>query len=357
MRIVVTGASGNVGTSLVEALVDDDDVREVVGIARRLPTWTPAKVTWITADVATDPLERHLEGADAVVHLAWLFQPTHDPLTTWTSNVLGSQRVFDAVAATGVPVLVHASSVGAYTPRLAGGGGPEDRDEPVDETWSTHALPTAAYGREKSYVERLLDIFEREHPAVRVVRMRPAFIFKREASTSQRRIFLGPFVPHALLRPEALRVVPDIPGLRFQALHSDDAAQAYRLAIKRDVRGAFNIAAGPVLDCERLADLFAARLVSMPALPLRLGMAAAWHLRLLPASPHLFDLVLSLPLLDCGRAARELGWEPRLTAVDALRSFFTGIERHDDLATPPLAAASSGPLRVAEIASGVGGRP
>lgn len=167
VRVVVTGASGNVGTSVLEVLQDDPQIPSVVGLCRRAPAeWRPSKVEWVAADVADDPLEPVFDGADAVVNLAWLFQPTHDELVTWRNNVLGGIRVFDAVAATGVPALVHASSVGAYAP------GPDD--VAVDESWPTHALPTAAYGREKSYLERHLDAYEHRHPSVRVVRSGPA---------------------------------------------------------------------------------------------------------------------------------------------------------------------------------------
>jgi len=75
MRVVIVGATGNVGTSLVQALVAEDRVTSIVGLARRLPVWRPAKTEWAAVDIATEDLAPHLRGADAVVHLAWLFQP------------------------------------------------------------------------------------------------------------------------------------------------------------------------------------------------------------------------------------------------------------------------------------------
>ncbi|MFE9097589.1 SDR family oxidoreductase [Streptomyces sp. NPDC007264] len=329
-EIVVTGATGNVGTSLVRVLADDPDVRGVRGLARRIPDLGPAGVEWSEADLASEEtdLVREFRGADAVVHLAWAFQPTHDPVTTWRTNVLGSLRVFEAVAAAKVPTLVHASSVGAYSP------GPKDRA--VDETWPTHGWPDAAYTREKAYLERVLDVFEHEHPGVRVVRMRPAFLFKRESASEQRRIFAGRFLPGPLVRPELLRFLPDIPGLRVQALHTDDAAEAYRLAVRGEARGAFNLAAEPPLDAAVLGDLLGARPVRLPRTAARSAIAAAWGLRLLPASPHLFDAVLRLPLMDCTRAHTELGWRPEHTAVEALEEFLHGVREGAGAATAPL---------------------
>ena len=348
MRVVVVGATGNVGTSVVEVLSADEQVVTIVGIARRLPDWQPPKTTWIQADVSQDDLEPHFRGADAVVHLAWLFQPTHDELVTWRNNVLGSIRVFDAAARAGVKAVVYASSVGAYSP------GPKDRG--VDESWPTHALPAAAYGREKSYLERVLDIFERDHPEVRVVRLRPAFIFKRESASEQRRLFAGPLLPTTLIRSSLLPIVPDLPGLRLQALHTLDAAHAYRLAVLRPVRGAFNLAADPVLDPATLGELLDARPLKLPLAPIRAAVAAAWKLHLLPASPGLVDLALSLPIMDTARARTELGWNPTRTSLEAIREFLEGLREGSGMDTPPLEPRAGGKLRQKEVATGVGQR-
>ncbi|MFE2353767.1 SDR family oxidoreductase [Streptomyces parvulus] len=330
-RIVVTGATGNVGTSVVKLLSEDPEVGSVLGLARRIPGWTPERTEWAAVDLASDraDLGAHFAGADAVVHLAWAFQPTHDPATTWRTNVLGSIRVFEAVAAAGVPALVHASSVGAYSP------GPKDRA--VDESWPTHGWPDAAYCREKAYLERTLDIFERDHPGIRVVRMRPAFLFKRESASEQRRIFGGRFLPGPAARPGALPFLPDIPGLRVQALHTDDAAHAYRLAVRsEDARGPYNLAAEPVVDAEVLAEMFGARPVRLPRTAARSAIAAAWGLRLLPASPHLFDAVLRLPLMDCTRARVELGWRATRSATEVLEEFLGGLREGAGADTAPM---------------------
>ncbi|MFE6336105.1 SDR family oxidoreductase [Streptomyces sp. NPDC057798] len=329
-RIVVTGATGNVGTSVVRLLSEDPEVGSVLGLARRVPEWSPPKTEWAAVDLASaqTDLVKVFDGATAVVHLAWAFQPTHDPAVTWRTNVLGSIRVFEAVAEAKVPTLVHASSVGAYSPG--------SKDHPVDESWPTHGWPDAAYCREKAYLERTLDAFERTHPGVRVVRMRPAFLFKRQSASEQRRIFGGRFLPGPLARPELLPFLPDIPGLRVQALHTDDAAEAYRLAIGSDVRGAFNLAADPPVDAKLLSEMFHARPVRLPRTAARSAVAAAWGLHLLPASPHLFDAVLRLPLMDSTRARTELRWSPRHTATEVLEEFLDGLRRGEGADTAPL---------------------
>lgn len=348
MRVVVTGATGNVGTALIEQLGRDPEVAEIVGVVRRPPGWQPPKTRWVAADLAHSDLGAILHGADAVVHLAWIFQPTHDPLRTWRANVLGSLRLFEAVGDAAVGTLVHASSVGAYSP------GP--REGRVDETWPTHALPTAAYGREKSYLERALDAFELRHPRTRVVRLRPGFVFKRTSASEQRRLFAGPLLPGRLVRSSLLPVVPDLPGLELQTLHSTDAADAFRLALVNDVRGAFNLAAEPPVDAHRLAELFDARVVRVPSGVARAAVSGLWRMHAVPASPTLLDLALSLPTMDTRRAHDELGWRPRVGATEALGEFVEGLQEAAGASTPPLAPRAGGRLRWRELATGVGAR-
>ncbi|MGI5169015.1 NAD-dependent epimerase/dehydratase family protein [Spirillospora sp. CA-253888] len=349
MRVVVVGATGNVGTSTVQALAADPQITSILGLARRRTDLEIDKTEWARADVTRDDLAALFRGADAVVHLAWLFQPTRTPSVTWRNNVLGSARVFRAVADAGVPALVYSSSVGAYSPSV--------KDRRRDESWPTHGWPEAAYSREKAYVERLLDGLEAEHPELRAVRLRPGFIFKREASTAQRRLFAGPFLPGSLVRPGLIPVVPDVPGLAFQALHSSDAGNAFRLAVTGEARGPFNIAAEPVIDTAELAGLLEARRVPVPAAGARAALAAAWRLGLVPASPYLFDLVLRAPIMSTARARGELGWMPEYSGPAAVREFLEGLRRGDGMGTPPLARETGGPLRLRELVTGVGRRP
>jgi nucleoside-diphosphate-sugar epimerase len=349
MRVVVTGATGNVGTSVVEALARDPVVDSILGIARRRPSLALPKTMWQTADVVDDPLDPHLRGADAVVHLAWLIQPSRDEGATRAVNVEGTRRVFDAVARAGVPALVYASSVGAYAP------GPKDRA--VGEDWPTTGIASSFYARHKAQVERLLDRFEAEQPKVRVARLRPGLIFKRGAASGIRRLFAGPLLPSPLVRRGLIPLVPRHPRLRFQAVHSLDVGEAYRLAAVSDARGAFNIAAQPVLDGEELARLLGARTVPVPAGALRGVADVTWRLRIQPTSPGWVDMALAVPLLDTTRARTELGWEPQRSAGDAFLELFDGLREGAGMDTPPLAQDIGGPVRIRELVTGVGGRP
>ncbi len=342
MRIVVVGATGNVGTSVLDALARDDAVESILGLARRRPTAAYAKTEFAAADVTRDDLVPHFRGADCVIHLAWLIQPSRDERTLRETNVDGSARVLEAVAAAGVPALVAASSIGVYSP------GPKVR---VDESWQREGVRTSWYSRHKVEQERLLDVFEAERD-VRVVRLRPGLIMKRESAEEVRRLFTGPFLPSPLVKPGRLPLFPHVPGAIVQVVHSRDVGEAYRLAATRDVRGAFNVAAEPELDGKRVAEAIGARAVTIPAGIARALAAASWHARLQPTSPDWLDLALGVPLLDCTRAREELGWAPTRDGIATVRELLLGLAERAGGRTPPLRAGD----RLAEIAAGIGGK-
>jgi UDP-glucose 4-epimerase len=348
MRVVIVGATGNVGTSLLEALRDEAGVDEIVAVARRAPRHDYPRTTFVEADIVDAQLVPIFAGADVVVHLAWLIQPGRDESVTHAVNVTGSERVFAAAVEAKVPAIVYASSIGAYSP------GPKDR--PVDESWPTDGISTSFYSRHKVAVERLLDRLEREQPGVRVVRLRPGLIFKREAATEIRRLFAGPFVPRSLVRPGLIPIFPDTKRLRVQAVHSLDVGQAYRLAVVGDVRGAFNVAAEPPLGPPEFASVLRARTVPIPARALRAGAAATYALRLQPTEPGWVDMGLGVPLMDCTRARTELGWTAKWSATDTLADLIAGMHSGTDFDTPPLARATTAPARIREFLTGIGGR-
>ena len=334
MRIVITGATGNVGTALVRRLAESGE-HTLVGLARRLPEHpdpdaAPAGVTYSSVDLTQDEsvpdLERELRGADAVVHLAWGFQPSHDLDYLRELGVGGTRRVIRAVAATGVPPLVHMSSVGAYSPKLD--------DEPVDESWPTGGVPTSRYSRHKAAAERLLDRFEAEGPDTVVTRMRPGIIGQRSAGSALLRYGVPALVP-----AWALDLVPVLPmdrRLVVPMVHADDVADAFERVLLGRVGGAFNLAADPPVTTQLIAEALGARPVHVPSAVIRTVMDLAWRAHLQQVDTGWLDMGFALPLLDSSRAAKELGWTPHKDAVSVLREVLEGMRDTDAAGTPVL---------------------
>jgi UDP-glucose 4-epimerase len=319
MRIAITGASGNIGSALLRRLGGGDD--ELVGLARRVPELGPGgdQVRWVPADLTEDAVARTLEaafdGADAVVHLAWGFQPSHDPDYLTELGIGGTRRVLSAVAATGVPHLVHMSSIGAYSPK--------HDDAPVDESWPTGGVRTSRYSVHKAAAERLLDDYERTGHDTLVTRIRPGIVGQRSAGSALLRYGVPAIVPAAVL--DAIPVLPLDRRLMIPMVHADDVADAIERVLRRRVGGAFNLAAQPPITTARIAKALGARPVHVPAPVVRAAMSAAWHARLQQVDTGWLDMAFALPMLDCSRAMRELAWSPAVEATTVLDEVLAGM--------------------------------
>ncbi|WP_432841981.1 NAD-dependent epimerase/dehydratase family protein [Dactylosporangium sp. CA-092794] len=345
MRIVVVGATGNVGTALLRRLRAGGD-HHIAGVARRLPEGPEySGVQWHSCDIgaadAPETLTGVFRGADAVVHLAWQIQPSHDRAALRRTNVNGSRAVIDAAVAAGVGALVAASSVGVYA------RGPKDRL--AGEDWPATGVSGSTYSRDKVALEGMLDAVEGR---LRVVRLRPGLTFQRDAGTEIARYFLGPLAPVGLLRFGRLPLIPDNPRLRLQAVHADDVADAYARAITSEVRGPFNIAAEPILTPKLAAELFHGRTVSVPPGVLRAGARATWRLRLQPVDPGWVRLALAAPLMATTRATMELGWRPAVDATEALRELAGGMAARAHTGSPPLSDNPRSPGRLGALLRG-----
>jgi nucleoside-diphosphate-sugar epimerase len=314
MRVVVTGASGNVGTALLRRLAADG--HEAVGISRRHPPDEPpfAGVPWHQIDLgarsAPAALTEAMRGADAVVHLAWMIQPCHDREALRRANQDGSRAVLAAVRASGVGHLVHMSSVGAYSPAEQG--------MCVDESWPCDGIPTSYYSVDKAAVEHLLDTVAPDE--FTLSRVRPTLILQPGAASEIARYFLGPLLPMTAVRPAVMRLMPWPKVLCVQFVHADDVADAVVRILLDRMPGAFNVAADPVIDRVAYRKIFGGVGPSVPCRVLGIGADITWRLRLQPTAKGWVDMGTRSPLMDTTRL-RALGWQPRHSGSETLRGF------------------------------------
>jgi len=333
VRIVITGASGNIGTALLRRLAQRPAGDQVVGICRRPPAGDPPYdgVEWVSIDLADvdayGQLLPVLRGADAVVHLAWGFQPSRDVDYLKRLDVGGSTALIEAARAAGVRHFVHMSSLGAYAPRTD--------DAPVDETWPIEGIDTLAYSQHKVAVERALDQHERAHPdGMRIARLRPGLVMQRQAASALLRYTLPAIVPARLLHH--VPVLPLDRSLTFPCVHSDDVADAVVRVLEQEAVGAFNLAAEPPITRDDIALALGARGVHLDRRLLRAAVALSWRTRVQSLDPGWIDLAFAVPLLDAGRARRELGWRPQVDARDALAETVHGMAEAASAPSPAL---------------------
>jgi UDP-glucose 4-epimerase len=331
MRVVITGASGNVGTALLRILPAEHDV---VGVVRRPPAPQDVyqRADWCALDLTGQgglaDLRRVFEGAEVVVHLAWGFQPTRDTRYLTQLGVGGTAAVLQASHASGVGQLVHMSSVGTY-----GSGSYGKR---VDETWPTTGIESSPYSRDKSAAETLLDEYEQRlgSAAIPVARMRPGFILQRAAASGLMRYGLPEYIPMQLV--PLLPLLPLDRRLCIPLVHADDVAEAISQVIERRAAGPFNLAAEPPIGRDDVAAVLGARSVHIPSGLLGTLVDLSWRARLQHIDRGWIDLAFTVPLLDCSRARTDLGWTPKWTSTEALADLLEGVAQQTYTESAPL---------------------
>jgi nucleoside-diphosphate-sugar epimerase len=339
LRVVVVGASGNIGTALLRRIGEGPETIEPVGVSRRFPASSPPYdgIEWHAIDIrsptAAPELAAAFRGADAVVHLGWALQPNHDDRALWSTNVRGTREVLEAAAAAGVGHVLYASSVGAYSPG--------SKARRVAEDWPTGGLPSSHYARHKAINERYLDAFEARHPDIVVTRFRPGLVFQRDSASEIARLFVGPVLPTRLLGRIRLPVLPLPSRLVSQIVHADDVADAFHRAIVRRAGGAFNLAAEPPVTPPLLAAHLGARWVPIRRAVVRSLVWATWMMRLQRSDPGWLDIATSVPIMSTRRARELLGWAPTRSSPAVLREFLDALADGDGVeASPPLHPAA-----------------
>lgn len=309
-KIALTGISGYLGRVLLPLLEQDDTIERVVGIdSRPLPVRPSEKVQFYLKNVRDPALEELLQGAEVLVHLAFVLMrlPGVRPEEIEKQNVEDARAVFEAAARQGVRNIIFTSSVVAY------GLHP---DNPVPLTEESPLCPNEGlyYGRAKAAIERYLDGFEKEHPAIVVTRLRPCTVVGPRADPAQMA---------SLVNPTSILVRGANP--LYQLLHEDDVAQALYLAIRKDLPGAYNVAGDAPLTLRELAELRNGRVMTLPYFVVRALMGALWRMGRSPFAPEWTDL-LRYPLIVSNEKLKRAGWVPRYTTAEALQMLLVARE-------------------------------
>ncbi len=145
MKVLVTGASGFLGTYLIEELVSRGYVvRGMVRDLRKADYLRSLGVEVAYGDlIKHDTLPQAVKGVDAIIHLAAYYTFTGSKKMYWLVNVEGTRALAQAALKSGVRRFIYCSSTEAIGPV---------KDPPGDE--NTPPNPQFEYGRSKLLAEQ-----------------------------------------------------------------------------------------------------------------------------------------------------------------------------------------------------------
>lgn len=301
MQAVVVGASGFIGSHLVDALLAEG--YRVRALARHLPGLISAPAQRHPAlslhplDMADRlGLEQALTNADVVVHLASGSLPqssNRNPHADVGVNLIGALNLLEAARSAAVPRLVVVSSGGTVygVPQQV----PIPEDHPTD--------PICSYGITKLAVEKYVALYRQLYGLDGLV-LRVANPYgerqRLEASQGVVPVFLG-----KALRAEPLEIWGDGSTVR-DFLHISDVVAALVLACRyQGPERLFNVGSGSGLSLKQLVQLLECELDR----PLEVRYREA----------RSFDVPTNVLCID--RARRCLGWTPQVSVAQGLQRF------------------------------------
>ena len=327
LTVAVTGPTGEVGRSLLAALERSDQVKRVLGMARR--PFDPDAYGWNKVEYRRgDVLDRStvdelVADADVVVHLAWII--FGDREETRTINLEGSRNVFEATVKSGARRLVYTSSIAAY-------GFHEDNPELLTEDLAPRGTEEFYYSAEKAELEALFHELV-DGSGIDAYIFRPCIVGGRDApaliNDVVRRFQLGGRWP---LERDLLRVVPGASPVlpeaatSFQLVHHDDCADAIVAAIEgRGTPGIYNLAGDGAITMTDVARELGWRTVPMPRLAVTTAVRLVSRLgSLLPQDLAWVNIARRSSIMDTTKTRRELGWRPRHEAAEVMRETIAG---------------------------------
>ena len=332
LTVAVTGPTGEIGQSAVDALEREPEVERILGMARKpfdadAAGWT--KTEYRQGDILDkDAVDRLVAEADVVVHLAFLIMGSREE--SRRINLEGTRNVFEA--STWSPKtkrLVYTSSVAAY-------GYHGTNPVPLTEDVPTRGSPEHYYSEQKAECEAVLAQVT-DGSDLEVYVLRPCVVAGPRATMladsmpweQLAELLPGAFRPAASVIG-AVKVIPD-PGVPMQLVHHDDVASAIAAAaVGRGPVGAYNLAGAGEVSLSEVAAAFGGRGVPVPLGVARVASAAIARLPGLPAMTEWIHTSRTSVVMDTTRARRDLGWTPHFTSRETLDALSAEYRRRSE---------------------------
>jgi nucleoside-diphosphate-sugar epimerase len=304
MKVLVTGATGVYGRSVVERLHRAGHY--VVAMARKAPKSLPPGVRFAAADVSDlSAVTAAMKGCEVVVHLAFVVTPIKDREESRRISVGGTSNILEAMQRTGARRLVSASSAMSY-------GANPDNPALFTEQHEQRPAPDYVYGTDKVAAERL--IIESGIDAV----------IARTAVT------VGRNIDNLLVDIFAAPAIVGIKGvdIRYQLVHQDDIGRFFALACEQGPPGPVNVSPPDFLPLHRIAEILGKRYVEVSAAQALKAIEFMWKHDLADITPGEAAGISYLPRMATDRLRDEWGFECAWSTAEAvldLRRAVTGI--------------------------------
>src|SRR3954452_21426093 len=300
MRYLITGGSGYIGSRLVDHLSRRQEVERIVICDLQPPRHYKPKTEFVTLDVRDRLAVREtLERAqpDALVHLAFILNPSHDEDFMYEVDVNGTRNVLEAASVAGTQQVLVASSSTAY-------GAFPDNPVPITEDWPVRGVPDFEYARDKAESDRMCQLWALQHPERTMTIVRPCIVFGPNVDNFIVRLFTNsPFATDLGNLDQATQYV-----------HEDDLVEALVTLLTGRHAGAFNVAGDGTVTFGECAEIVGLKTRRIPLGVARRLATLTWKLRASETPPGQIRFAIYPWVVSNEKLKRETGWKPRYTS-------------------------------------------
>ncbi|MCP8462459.1 SDR family oxidoreductase [Pseudomonas sp. ZM23] len=310
MRVLITGAAGFLGQSLLNELaVQHLDWTLIAADARCLSSQgLRPNIEPLQLDVSQPARVRHCVEQwrpDAIVHLAAVINPPREmsEAQLHAAEVGGTKALLDAARECDVKQLIVTSSGAAY-------GYHPDNAEWIDENQPLRGHPRFLYARHKQEIEQLLADARKRYPQLKQLILRPGTILGRRVHNPLTELF----------GRRSVLGIAGYPG-RFVFIWDQDVVNVIRQGLERGSEGIYNLAGDGALSMREIAGLLGKPYRPLPATLVRAGLSLLKPLGLVPYGPEQVDFLRYRPALDNRRLKEEFGYQPRYSSREAFLAY------------------------------------
>ncbi len=327
MRYVITGGSGYIGSRLVDHLSKREDTEQIVVCDVKPPSAFRPNVEFERLDVRDGDACRALLARvkpDALVHLAFILNPSHDEHFMYDVDVNGTHNVLESAAAAGTEHVLVTTSAVAY-------GAFPDNPVPITEDHPVRGVADFSYARDKTESDRLCQLWGLRHPERTLTIVRPCIVF-------------GPNVDNYLVRIwTKAPFQADVGQLqsKVQFVHEDDVVDGVIRLLEGRHAGAFNVSGDGEMTLRETAEEIDVPIRKMPMFAYRLLARVLWALRVSEAPPGQIAFAVHPWLVSNEKLKRETGWAPRYTTRDAFEATMRAHGKLPEAGPAPLTEATA----------------